>query len=106
MHPWLSVNHTARTPYRKSSGVGYSRMGKTPVDELLAVVTAKTGLPADKAKGAVEAVLEYLKEKLPGPLASQLDQVLETNAGAIGDAVGDAVEGVKDRLGGIFGGDS
>ena len=74
------------------------------MDELLAAVTEKTGLPADKAKGAVDAVLGFLKERLPAPIAAQIDGALEANAEGIADNVADAVEGVKDRLGGIFGG--
>lgn len=75
------------------------------MEALLAAVREKTGLPADKAQDAVEAVLGFLKERLPSPIASQIDGILEANADTIGDAIGEAVEGVKDRLGGIFGGD-
>lgn len=74
------------------------------MDELLAAVAQKTGLPADKAKGAVEAVLGFLKEKLPAPIASQIDGFLEGNAANVADMAGDAVEGLKDTLGGVFGG--
>ncbi len=75
------------------------------MDELLAAVAEKTGLPADKAKGAVDAVLDFLKERLPAPIAAQIEGALEANAEGIAENVADAVEGVKDRLGGIFGGD-
>ena len=37
------------------------------MDELLKVVTEKTGLPFDKAQGAIDAVLGFIKDKLPGP---------------------------------------
>ncbi len=74
------------------------------MDELLAAVAEKTGLPADKAKGAVDAVLGFLKDKLPAPIASQIDGFLEGNAAGIADAAGNAVEGLKDTLGGMFGG--
>ena len=50
------------------------------MDELVKKVSEKTGLPEAQAKQAAEAVLEFLKEKLPAPLAGQLDNVLETPA--------------------------
>ena len=74
------------------------------MDELIAAIAEKTGLPVEKAKDAATAAVDFLKEKLPDPIASQIDGFLSGNAGKIGDAVGDAVEGVKDKLGGMFGG--
>jgi hypothetical protein len=44
------------------------------MNEIVNLVAQKTGLPADKAQQATEVVINYLKEKLPGPLASQLNQ--------------------------------
>ena len=44
------------------------------MDELLKHVADKTGLPADQAKPVVEAVLGFLKDKLPGGLGG--DEVL------------------------------
>lgn len=65
------------------------------MDELLAQVTAKTGLPADKAKPVVETVLNFLKEKLPGGLGGQIDQLLAGGGANLGD--------VAKNLGGLFG---
>ena len=64
------------------------------MDELIKVVSEKTGLPEAQAKQAAEAVLEFLKEKLPAPLSSQLDNLLE-NPGVANQAAG--------LLGGLFG---
>ena len=50
------------------------------MDELIKLVSAKTGLPAEQAKVAVTTVLGFLKEKLPAPLAGQIDALL---AGAL-----------------------
>ncbi|MCP4420071.1 MAG: HU family DNA-binding protein [Chloroflexi bacterium] len=47
------------------------------MDELVKVVVEKTGLPEAQAKKAADAVLDFLKEKLPAPLAGQLDNLLE-----------------------------
>jgi uncharacterized protein (DUF2267 family) len=52
------------------------------MDELVKKVSEKTGLPEAQAKQAAEAVLEFLKEKLPAPLAGQLDKLLDNPAAA------------------------
>jgi uncharacterized protein (DUF2267 family) len=57
------------------------------MDELIKTVSEKTGLPEAQAKQAAEAVLEFLKEKLPAPLAGQLDNLLE-NPGLANQAAG------------------
>lgn len=64
------------------------------MDELVKVVVEKTGLPEAQAKKAAEAVLEFLKEKLPAPIAGQLDNLLE-NPGIADQASG--------LLGNLFG---
>lgn len=71
------------------------------VDELIAAISAKTGLPADKAKGAAEAALDFLKDKLPAPIAGQIEGFLSGQS----DAISDAVAGATDKLKGMFGGD-
>lgn len=67
------------------------------MDELIGLVSEKTGIPEQTAKVAVETVLGFLKDKLPAPIAGQLDAVLE--GGDLGDAGGDLLKG----LGGILG---
>jgi hypothetical protein len=69
------------------------------MDELIEAIKQKTGLPADKAKDAAEAALGFLKERLPDPIASQIDGFLEGNASSIADGVGD----VTNKLKGMFG---
>lgn len=68
------------------------------MDELVQVVSQKTGLSQEKSRQAVEIVLEYLKGKLPAPIASQLDNVV---AGSEGVDLGDMA---SKGLGGLFGG--
>jgi hypothetical protein len=70
------------------------------MDELIAAISEKTGLPADKAAGAALAALDFLKEKLPAPIAGQIDGFLAGNSDSISDAVG----GAADKLKGMFGG--
>ncbi|HEX6320564.1 MAG TPA: hypothetical protein VFZ84_17035 [Burkholderiales bacterium] len=41
------------------------------MQQLIDQVTQRTGIPEDKARTAVDTVVGYLKEHLPGPVASQ-----------------------------------
>ncbi|MBK5269341.1 MAG: hypothetical protein JJE47_18110, partial [Acidimicrobiia bacterium] len=45
------------------------------------MITEKTGLPTDKAEEVVGMVIGFVKDKLPGPIASQLDGLLNGGAG-------------------------
>ncbi len=65
------------------------------MDELIKLVSQKTGLPQDKAQQAVETVLNYLKQKLPPSIAGQIDSVV-----AGGSLPGDITKGLGDLLGG------
>lgn len=63
------------------------------MDELVKLVSQKTGLSEEMSRMAVETVLDYLKGKLPEPLAGQIDNLIE------GNDLGDLAEG----LGSLFG---
>jgi nucleoid DNA-binding protein len=63
-------------------------------DELVKLVAQKTGLSEDMAKKAVDTVLNYLKEKLPAPIAAEVDGIMNTGGG-LGD--------ISKSLGGLFG---
>jgi len=67
------------------------------MDELIKLVTEGAGISEDQARTAVETVIGYLKDNLPGPIASQIDSVLG-GAGMVGD-VGDVVKGLGGMLG-------
>ena len=49
------------------------------MDELIKLVSQKTGISQDQAKTAVETVVKFLKEKLPAPIAGQIDGILSGN---------------------------
>ena len=63
------------------------------MNELIKIVTQKAGIPEDQAKLAVKAVLDFLKEKLPAPVASQIEGLLG----------GTGLDDVAKGLGGLFG---
>ena len=68
------------------------------MDELVKLVVNKTGLPEDKARVAVKTVVDQLKERLPAPLSSQVDNVL--NSGAAAKGLDELSKGLGDLLGG------
>jgi hypothetical protein len=65
------------------------------MEELCALVIQKTGVPKEQAKMAVDLVVDFIKKKLPAPVAAEVDAVL----GGKGDLCAAA-----DMLGGLFGG--
>ena len=71
------------------------------MDELVKMVAGKVGISEAQAKQAVEMVMAFLKDKLPEPIAGQLDAVLEGDLSGLGDPgdLGDVAGG----LGKLFG---
>lgn len=65
------------------------------MDELIKLVVNKVGISEAQAKQAVDTVLGFLKERLPDPIAGQIDAVLE------GDLSG--LQGMIGGLGGLLG---
>jgi hypothetical protein len=66
------------------------------MEELINQVTQKTGISADKARSAVETVVNFLKSKLPPALSSHLDSFL---SGQGGGGMGDLAGKIGDMLG-------
>ena len=73
------------------------------MDELVQAVSSKTGLSADQARAAATATLDFVKGKLPGPVAGQIDGLLG-GAGSSTDATGGMMDSAKGMMGGIIGG--
>lgn len=65
--------------------------------QLIEQISQRAGIPPEKAQAAADTVISYLKEHLPGPVASQVDNALsgEESSGGIAGAAG--------KLGGMFG---
>ena len=63
------------------------------MDELVKLVAKKTGLSQDMAKVAVETVVGFLKQKLPAPIAGQIDGVLS------GTGKADVAKGISSLFG-------
>src|ERR1051326_6600680 len=73
------------------------------MDELINQVVAKTGISEEQARTAVETVVGFLKERLPAPIAGQVDGAIAGSAGVIGGVGGQGGGGLGDP-GGMFGG--
>jgi len=67
------------------------------MEELIKLVAKKVNIPEAQAKQAVETVIKFLKDKLPGPVGSQIDGLLS------GKGAGDIAGKAGDMLGGLLG---
>jgi uncharacterized protein (DUF2267 family) len=68
------------------------------MEELIKQVTAKTGISEEQARGAVTTVLGFLKDKLPAPIAGQLDNVVAGGGSSVAGGLGD----MASKVGGMF----
>ncbi len=75
------------------------------MDELIARLREKTGLDVDQIKSVVAGVGEFLGDKLPGPIAGQVQKLLGADeaAGDVADEGGGMLDQAKDALGGLMG---
>lgn len=65
------------------------------MDQLVAVISEKTGLSPEMSRKAAETTLDFLKARLPAPIAGQVDAALADGKLDAGD--------VMKGLGGMFG---
>jgi uncharacterized protein (DUF2267 family) len=65
------------------------------MDELVKKISEKVGITEAQAQQAVDMVLSVLKERLPAPVASQVEAVLKGDVSDLGDVLG--------GVGGLFG---
>lgn len=71
------------------------------MDELIKQVSERTGISQDQARTAVTTVLGFLKDKLPAPIAGQIDGLIGDSANAAGGAADGAAGAVGDIAGKI-----
>jgi len=75
------------------------------MDELINLVVQKTGISQDDARKAVEVIVNELKSRLPGPVASHLDSFISGGvSGGISTLEAEAGEMLKGKLGSFLGG--
>ena len=63
------------------------------MEELVTLVSQKTGLSKELSAEAVKIVIDFIKKKLPAPVATQVDAVL--GSGSAADALGSLFGGKK-----------
>ena len=66
------------------------------MDELVKMVSEKTGISEEQAQQAVKTVVGYLKDKLPKPIAGQIDKALsggQVDADELSKGLGDLLGG-------------
>ena len=63
--------------------------------ELINIIVQKTGISQENAQKAVQAMLGFLKTKLPAPIAAQLDSVLSVGTVGTSSGVNPVVVGAK-----------
>ncbi len=68
------------------------------MDELIKQVSTRAGITEDQARSAVTTVLGFLKDKLPAPIAGQLENVVGGGGGGIAEGLGD----MASKVGGMF----
>jgi len=64
------------------------------VEQLISLVVEKTGLSEDAAQNAVEVVISFIKEKLPEPVAGQIDGLLSGETDVEEGGIGGALKGM------------
>ena len=69
------------------------------MNEIVEKLMEKTGLPEDKATAAVDSVVGFLKDRLPGPIGAQIDGLLAGGAAGVSEKLG----GIMQSVGGMFG---
>jgi hypothetical protein len=67
------------------------------MNELVNLIVKKTGIPAATAQTIVNIVVDFLKKKLPAPVAGQIDGLLK------GDAAVKTAENALGKLASQFG---
>ena len=67
------------------------------MEALVNLVSEKTGISPELAQKAVDVTLNFVKDKLPAPVAGQIDGLLS------GEEGGGALGGLSKGLGGLMG---
>ncbi len=74
------------------------------MDEIIQLVCDKTGISADQARTAVETVVGFVKDKLPGGMGEQVESFINggSSLGDLGN-LGGMAGSLTDKIGGMLG---
>ena len=68
------------------------------MDELRKQVAAKAGISDEQARSAVNTVLDFVKDRVPAPIAGQIENAMSGEGGGIGGTIGDMASKVGGML--------
>ncbi len=75
------------------------------MNELINQITQRTGISESQAQQAVQIVAGFLKQRLPGPAAAQVDNFINQGGqSGSGKGMGGSMGQSAQNLGGMFGG--
>ncbi len=69
------------------------------MEELIQQVAAKAGISEEQARSAVSTVADFVKARVPAPIASQIDNAMSGQGGGISGGLGD----MASKVGGLLG---
>jgi len=75
-------------------------------EQLTNLIVKRTGITQEHAEKAVLVVFDFLKTKLPAPIASQVDSFLNTGTVSANPITGQAGGFVKSKVEGVLAGKS
>jgi hypothetical protein len=75
-------------------------------EQVINLIVKKTGISQENAQKAVLVVFDFLKTKLPAPIASQLDSFLNTETVSANAITEQASGFVKSKVEGVLAGKS
>ncbi|HLN96942.1 MAG TPA: hypothetical protein VK208_00510 [Pyrinomonadaceae bacterium] len=64
------------------------------MEELIKQVTAKAGISEDQARSAINTVLDFVKNRLPAPIAGQIENAIKGEGGGIAGDIASKVGGL------------
>jgi hypothetical protein len=70
------------------------------MEELIRRVSERAGISEEQARSAVQTVSEFLKEKVPAPYSSYIDNFMGSGGGEAG---GGGFSDIAGKFGGMFG---
>ena len=69
------------------------------MEALVNLVSEKTGISPELAQKAVDITLNFVKDKLPAPVAEQIDGLISGEGGEGGGVLGGLTKGLGGMLG-------
>lgn len=73
------------------------------MEELIRRVSEKAGISEEQARSAVQTVADFLKERVPAPYNSYIDNFMSGSGEAPGTGESGGLGGIASGLGGMFG---